>query len=32
MVNFRDLEETYFLSVGYVENFVKAGERERVSL
>lgn len=30
MVNFRDLEETYFLSVGYVENFVKAGERKSI--
>lgn len=32
MVNFRDLEETYFLSVGYVENFVKAGERKSIPI
>jgi recombination protein U len=30
LVNFRDLEETYFLSVGYVENFVKSGERKSI--
>ena len=30
LVNFRDLEETYFLSVGFVENFVKAGERKSI--
>ena len=30
LVNFRDLEETYFLSVGDVENFYKAGERKSI--
>lgn len=30
LVNFRDLEETYFLSVGYVENFYYDGERKSI--
>ena len=30
MVNFRDLEETYFLSVGDVEKFIQAGERKSI--
>ncbi len=30
LVNFRDLEETYFLSVGFVENFYYVGERKSI--
>lgn len=30
LVNFRDLEETFFLSVGYVERFIKDGERKSI--
>lgn len=30
LVNFRDLEETYFLSVGFVEKFYYSGERKSI--
>ena len=30
LVNFRDLEETYYLSVGYVQNFFESGTRKSI--
>lgn len=30
LVNFRELEETYFLSVGYVEKFINSEERKSI--